>query len=271
MKALITVFLSSLLFFSCSNFKEEKADILVSIAPYKFLVEQITKKTLQVTCVVPAGTNSHFFEPSPNSLKKAANAKVWFRIGEPFEKKLLPALQNQNATLEGEDTLNASSSSSKDIHVWMSPQRFLEQGKVVVEKLSQLYPEKASFFSENFAEFSQKIASLDEKILHLTSPLKKRVLLVSHPALGYFCSDYGFTQLSLEWEGKELSLKKVEELLQTLKKEKPVLVVTMPQHSNKGALYLAKKLNLPFKEIDPYSENYFLTLQDLAETLSKYE
>ncbi len=275
-------FLLISLFFSCSSsHKKERKEILVSIPPYQFLVGQIVKEIFSVHSIVPSRANSHFYEPSPDSFRSLESVVVWFQIGEPFEKRLSSSLKERfpRIILEdlrkglpllsyAQDTENPSPN-TEDLHIWMSPKLFAEQAKKITQTLSFLFPEKASFFEKNLAALLLKLEKLDQKIRERTSFISRRVLLASHPALGYFCHDYHFLQLSLEWEGKELSLKQIITLLSKLKQEKPALVVTMPQHPSKGALYIAQKLEIPIEEINPYSENYLEMMEDFSKTLSK--
>jgi hypothetical protein len=43
-----------------------------------------------------------------------------------------------------------------------------------------------------------------------------------------------------------------------------------PQFNKKGALLIAKKLDIPYEEINPYSEDYIEMLNHLTNILVKY-
>lgn len=274
------LFLLFLFLSGCISSSKKLPDILVSIPPYQFLVEQIVQDAFTVSSIVPPKANSHLFEPSPSMLSSLISAKIWFQMGEPFEKKLLPVLKRLAPSLQEEDlrkpifelrypqdTSNISLE-AMDPHIWMSPRLFAQQAIVVEKTLSQIYPEKQPFFKENLEQFLQKMEELNKRIQKILAFTKKRILLVSHPALGYFCEEYELIQLALEWEGKELSLKQLEALLYQMQQAKPALVITMPQHSNKGALKIAKELSLPVHEVDPYSEKYIAMLEQLAQNIA---
>src|SRR3990167_9547844 len=77
--------------------------IFVSIAPYRFLAEQIAGSELDVQAIVPSGSNPHSFEPTSNQVSTVLRGQVWFRIGEPFEDKILPLLQIRNPDLKVHD------------------------------------------------------------------------------------------------------------------------------------------------------------------------
>ena len=88
----------------CKNFNLSCAEptpiVLVSVAPHKFFVEQIAKESVQVHLMVPAGASSHTYEPTPRQMVTAGQAKLWFRIGEPFENRAVQALTSHHPDLE---------------------------------------------------------------------------------------------------------------------------------------------------------------------------
>ena len=50
--------------------------------------------------MVPAGASSHTYEPTPRQMVVAGQAKLWFRIGEPFENRAVQALTSHHPDLE---------------------------------------------------------------------------------------------------------------------------------------------------------------------------
>jgi zinc transport system substrate-binding protein len=104
--------------------------------------------------------------------------------------------------------------------------------------------------------------ALDSQLQQTLEPVKNQVLLVSHPAFGYFCRDYSLLQLSIEFDGKEPCPKHLEQLLNH---KRPDIAIALPQHNNKGVRMMAKNLHLPIKVIDPYSYDYFETMHTLTQ------
>src|SRR5260221_9630494 len=92
-----------LLTISCSKTRStppsSKPLLLVSIAPYRFLTEQIAGSDFNVQTIVPSNTNPHSFEPTLLEVVEMAQGEVWLRVGEPFETKILPVLMNRNPNL----------------------------------------------------------------------------------------------------------------------------------------------------------------------------
>lgn len=256
----------------------QKPLILVSIAPYRFLAERIAGPAFDVQTVVPSAANPHSFEPTSQQVITMSRSQIWFRIGEPFEKKILPILMSHNPNLsiadlrDGIQLINDGhelkcehcSMDHLDRHIWLSPKLAKEQAALIEKALSQTFPEYTATFQKNYLQLSEELISLDEEIRELLKKVEKRTLLVSHPAFGYFCKDYNFTQLSVEYEGKDPRPKHLEEILKRALSESAEVALALPQYNNKGAQLIAEKLHMPVRFIDPYSDNYFETMRKLA-------
>ncbi|HSX25724.1 MAG TPA: zinc ABC transporter substrate-binding protein [Chlamydiales bacterium] len=257
-----------------------KPIVLVSIAPYQFLVGRIAGEGIEVQAVVPPGANPHAFEPTSHQVKEMAEGVIWFRIGEPFEEKILPVLKTKNRELIAYDlregiqlieeghSLGCSHCSMDhfDRHIWLSPKLAIAQAKAIEGVLSEKFPEKKELFQQNLERLSAELQFLHEEIVALLEPIVERVILVSHPAFGYFCQDYRFEQLSVEYEGKDPRPKHLEQVLQQA--EYAEVALALPQYNNKGAQLIAERLHVPVHLIDPYSENYFETLRKLAHLIA---
>lgn len=261
----------------------QKPLILVSIAPYRFLAERIAGPGFDVQTVVPSAANPHSFEPTSNQVASMGRCQMWFRIGEPFENKIIPILQGRNPSLtvtdlrdgidlieEGHDlACHHCSMDHLDRHIWLSPKLAKDQAAIIERALSEQYPERKDEFQNNLSLLSAELTSLDGEIRDILKNVEKRTLLVSHPAFGYFCKDYDFVQLSVEYEGKDPRPKHLEEILRRAVTESAEIALALPQYNNKGAQLIAEKLNMPVRLIDPYSADYFNTMRKLAHMIAE--
>ncbi|MBI3508563.1 MAG: zinc ABC transporter substrate-binding protein [Chlamydiia bacterium] len=259
---------------------------LVSIAPYQHLVERIAGPYLSVQTIVPQNTNPHAFEPTARQVLELAQGVVWFRIGEPFEDKILPIMKERNHDLwildlrEGIDLIPESADhlhchhcamEHLDRHIWMSPKLTKIQVEAIVDMLRERFPEHALEFEQNGMRLLQDLTELDLEIAALLEPVQKRQILVSHPAFGYFCRDYGIEQLSVEYEGKDPRPRHLEKILDKAVENTLQFSLALPQYNNKGAQLIAERLHVPVKWIDPYSPDYFDTMRHLAHLIADSE
>jgi zinc transport system substrate-binding protein len=265
----------------------ERPQILVSIAPYRFLAERVAGPGFEVQTVVPMGANPHSFEPTSQEVARMEKAAIWFCIGEPFEAKIVPVLKRRNPNLvvvdlrkgipmiaedEHHHCSDCSSNHSHDHnqghhqdhldrHIWLSPKRAALQVKQMEEALKARF---STEFRENAETLSRELADLDEEIKNLLHSVQNRAIVVSHPAFGYFCQDYGIEQLSVEFEGKDPRPKQLEKMLHKARAENASVALALPQYNNKGAQRIAEELNVPVAYIDPYSSDYFFMMRQLT-------
>lgn len=265
-----------------ASISSQKPLILVSIAPYRFLAERIAGSEFDVQTVVPAAANPHSFEPTSAQVTEMNRGQMWFRIGEPFELKILPILQSRNPGMsvtdlrDGIDLIEEKhelgckhcAMDHLDRHIWLSPKLATEQAALIEKALIKQFPEQAETFQKNLLQLTAELTALDGEIREILKPVEKRTLLVSHPAFGYFCKDYDFVQLSVEYEGKDPRPKHLEEILKRAVSESAELALALPQYNNKGAQLIAEKLHMPVRLIDPYSADYFETMRKLAHMIA---
>lgn len=276
-------FLSLILLFSFC-YAEEIPTVLVSFAPYKTLVKEIAADTVDIEVMVPPGASAHTYEPSPRQMVSAGKADLWFRIGEPFENRAIKALKSANPKMEivdlrqGIPLLHSEcihhlyhEECGEDLHIWLSPKLTKIQAATIANALMKRYPANAEMYRTNLQKLNAKFDSLDQFITKTLAPVKNRNLLVSHPAYGYFCEDYHFTQIPIEWEGKDPTAKQLTDLLAKAKSLQIKFIFTQPQYSAKAANLIASKLGIEVIEVDPYSEDIDETLRQIATLIASHE
>ncbi|HRD55542.1 MAG TPA: zinc ABC transporter substrate-binding protein [Parachlamydiaceae bacterium] len=251
-------------------------NVLVTVAPHRFFVEKIAGDTVKVQLMVPAGASAHTFEPTPKETIAASYADIWFRIGESFEDKAIKALKSHNQRLDVVDlreNLDLISDPTHvcmhhkgcmDLHFWLSPKMAKIQAKTMAKALSKMYPEHAALYAERLKSFEKELDEIDVQIHDLLKGLKTRTIMVSHPAYGYFARDYGLSQFSIEFEGKDPTPKLLTKILNEARKENIKTIFIQPQYNSKGALLIAKEIGAKTVSLDPYSENYFESLLTIA-------
>jgi zinc transport system substrate-binding protein len=261
---------------------EKKPLLLVSIAPYRFLAEKIAGDDFEVTTVVPVAANPHSFEPTARQVQEISRGVVWFRIGEAFETKVLPILEKRSAGLVVQDLRDGieliedchmgcskCSMDHLDRHIWLSPKLAGQQAGLIAKTLGEKFPEKKELFEANLQKLQFELVALDSELHAILKDVKKRTILVSHPAFAYFCREYGLKQLSIEYEGKEPRPKHLEEILKQAVTESMDIALALPQHNNKGAQMIAERLHMSVRLIDPYSPKYFETMRELARLIAE--
>lgn len=272
---LLSAFLCALITTAIAG-ETPRPTVLVSIAPYRHFVEKIAEDTVSIEVLVPAGSSSHSYEPRPKQVVRISKAAVWFRIGEPSEQRTKEVLLAHNPRLhiinlsKGLDLIHDNACgthchhASFDPHIWLSPRLMQQQIEAIADALITLQPEYRSLYIANLQKLFAELTALDAEITDLFADSTTKTVMVSHPAYGYFCRDYQVQQLSVEFEGKEPTPRRLQELLDTAKQHTIHTLFLQKQYPNKGAQLVAKELRLPTKELDPYAEDYFQALRTTA-------
>lgn len=240
--------------------------VLVSIAPQKFLVEEIGGECVTIDVIVPTGISSHTFEPTARQVISLGKGDIWFRLGESFEERLVKVLPHTQIVDQrtGIELLSCPCShAAADPHIWLSPRLLKIQARQIADTLSHYDPAHAALYTQNLQQLEERLSELDAEMATLLNEAPK-TLLVSHPAYGYLCRDYGLTQLPIEMEGREPTPRYLTDLILKAKALNIQTVFLQKQHSAKGGKRVAQQLGARSVFLDPYVENVIENLKVIA-------
>lgn len=258
--------------------------VMVTIPTYRYFVKKIAGDAVDVDLMVPVGTSSHTFEATPKQILKIQDVDLWFTTGEPFETRVLRALQSYNSKLQNVDlrrgvdmiaggdchcTHCACHPEGLDLHLWLSPRVAKQQVMTITEALKKRYPTHAAQFDKGSTELLKELETIDKQLSSTFSDGKKRLVVVSHPAFAYFGRDYNIEQLSVEIEGKDPTPRQLTQLIEKARKAGIKVIYTEPQYSTKGATLVAKQIGARLVQIDPYAEEYPALMQTLGREFSQ--
>lgn len=166
----------------------------------------------QVTVVDLIGPNGdpHHFEPSPEDLKLAEDARLYLVAGmglEGYLPKLKAIIATKAALVEVGATLPALEGACDheghdhahdhelDPHWWHSIDLFRRATGVVADAMAAAAPENAETYQKNAVVYRAKMDELEKWAKREVAkiPRDKRHLATAHAAFNYFCKDFGFT------------------------------------------------------------------------------
>ncbi len=81
--------LGCLLFAAAAGPADAKLNACVSILPQAYFVERVGGENITVSVLVGPGQSPHAFEPTPRQIMAMSQADIFFKIGLPFEDRLL--------------------------------------------------------------------------------------------------------------------------------------------------------------------------------------
>lgn len=276
----LCLLLACFFFSPMSGGESEKPLIAVSTTPYSGLLGSLLEDIALVHVCVPGTISAHTWEPNPQDVIRMKNVLLWFGTGEPFEKKLMRMLQEEQLPIhfidlrEGIEGLHESHSCHAhhgeiDPHIWMSPPKLLQQLDHIVLALKNAFPSSLALLDERFSRMKQDIQILHEEITRLLQPFERSVIVSSHNAFAYFCHEYRLTNLPIEHEGKELTPHELSTLLKKAQQAHVHTIFTQKQYPTRAAEQIGDALCARLEEVNPYSKEYLSMMREIAHAFAK--
>jgi ABC-type Zn uptake system ZnuABC Zn-binding protein ZnuA len=232
-----------LLLAGCSNpaqaSTQGKINVVTDVSPITSIVYNIGGERINLTGIIPEGSDSHTYEPVPSDARALAQADVVFLNGlnlNPFIFKLAQANLKKGASIIqlGNETITPSqyiydfsfpkSGGSPNPHLWMNPIYALHYAEIVKDKLSQLDPANATYYQDNYNAYQPRIMALDQAIQTSVDsiPPANRKLLTYHDSFPYFALRYGMTVIGAIQPSNfsEPSAREVAQLIQQIEQVK---------------------------------------------------
>lgn len=250
-----------------------KPQVTTTLAPYAYAIEKIAQDKVDVSILIPENTNPHIYESKPQDMQLLSKSSLWFCSGENLEKKLGPTIKAKKIDLN--EAINKAKCQCHhhdhhheafDLHTWLSPKNYLSQSKLILKALSEEFPDNKDFFETNFVELEKEILELDSKVTAAKKDTLKS-MIVSHAAYHYLCQDLGIKQVSLEQDGKEASIKHIQEIFKAFQAKPPKIVFAEIQHGDLGAKRLAELFKAKVSYVNPYQKNYPRSISEILENL----
>lgn len=187
-----------------------KVRVVSTVSPITSLIAGVAGDTnVEITGIVPEGTNSHTFEPPPSAAAILERADVVFVNGLGLEDPTLELIANVapgavvceigTAVLPPSNWLFDFSfpreGGKPNPHIWTNPPMVLSMVTVIRDVLVKANPAGTEQFDENYVKLSVLIEGLDKAMLDATAtiPEASRKLLTYHDAYAYFSERYKFT------------------------------------------------------------------------------
>jgi len=263
----------------------EKLNVSVSILPQKYIVEQIGGDYIEVNVLAGPGADPHTYEPKPEQMKSLARSRLYFAIGVDFEQAWLERFEGANPemkvvnTIEGLQLLpmttneQAGDTSTEenhdneiDTHTWTSPEMVKHQAAIITQALSEVDPNHAAEYQQNYDAFLAELTSLQADIHQTLEGIGSKKFLVFHPAWGYFAQEFGLEQVAVEVGGQEPSAQELAEIIKEAQTEDIRVVFAQPEISTRSAEIIANEINGKVLLISPLEENWMENMRKVAQT-----
>lgn len=180
-----------------------KINVVTTIFPYYDFVRQVAKDKVNLTMSVPAGMDTHSFEPTAADMINIKNADVIIYNGGEMEgwvDEVLKAASNEKAIATKmmdyvdvvTEELNGESTDEYDEHIWTSPINASEIVYKIADILSEADKINSEYYHNNADIYSKKLKNIDSRFRELiNSSNKKYLVFADRFPLRYFVDEYG--------------------------------------------------------------------------------
>jgi ABC-type Zn uptake system ZnuABC Zn-binding protein ZnuA len=190
--------------------QETRLHVLTTVSPLTNIVKNVAGSSIHLHGLIPGGTDSHTFEPTPADLKYLVAADLIILNGLDLEtptEKLARANAKPGTRIVklGEHTIAPKdyvfdrsfpkAGGHPNPHLWMNPLYAARYAELVRDLLSEQAPAQAVQYRERTQHYTARLQALDRAIATAiaTIPPPHRKLLTYHDSFAYFAPRYGLT------------------------------------------------------------------------------
>lgn len=200
--------------------EDGKIQVVCTLFPYYDFARQIGGDDVDVTLVVPAGRETHSFEPTPMDVIRISQADVFIYNGgeseqwvadildaagenipcvlsmmdaaELREEELVEGMQSGASAHDHHDHDEDEEEIEYDEHIWTSPVTAMALCRAITDGLCQADPDHADSFRARLADYLAALEALDETFREVVAGGSRDLLVFGDrfPLL-YFCREYG--------------------------------------------------------------------------------
>lgn len=225
----------------------DKPLIITTLFPQYDFARQIAGDKAEVRLLLPPGSESHSFEPTPADMKAIAGADLFIYTGEhmePWAKRLAESAlgggsvrivdasagivlaRNEEDDDEDHDHEKAGDHHHHefDPHIWLDPVYAATMADTVAEAIAGRDPANAEFYQANAARLRVDLEKLHQDFQATVAASSRRTLVFGERfAFAYFFSRYGLEEVGAYNScapGAEPGLRAVIEVVEYVRENK---------------------------------------------------
>lgn len=198
----------------------EKLRVVATTSLVADVVSNVAGDRVDLSALIPLGTDPHAFEPTPRDAATLADADIVFINGaglELFLEPLLAGLGEDIVTVPvsvgvallrfeaagGHEDGGPVGHAEFDPHTWLDPRNVMVWVANIEMALTTLDPDNGNLYRAQAQRYRSALDTLDEWIRDQVSqlPQERRKLVTDHVSMGYFTRRYGLEQLGAVFPG----------------------------------------------------------------------
>lgn len=176
---------------------EDRLQIVTTIYPQYDFAKNIGKSLVDVTMLLPLGTESHSYEPSPKDIITIQNSDLFIYTGgveDYWVEQVIASMGDQAPkTLAMMDSIkpleeehidgmaeegHEDEHEELDEHVWTSPKNAMAIVQQISDKMAIMDPENSQEYIENRDSYIKELEKLDQELENIVATGKRKTILV---------------------------------------------------------------------------------------------
>lgn len=184
-----------------------KIQITATLFPQYDFARQIGGDKVEVTLLLPAGQESHLYDPSPSDMAKISKSDLFIYTGDLMEGwagdiaqsvgsdvKVLDVSRNIELHAHTEENDHEH---SLDPHIWLDFDNAKKMCANIATELILLSPENEAYFTENLVNYTNTLTQLDEEFAkEFENGQSKNLVFGGRFAVGYLTRKYNIAYKS---------------------------------------------------------------------------
>lgn len=188
-----------------------KIKVSVTFDAMKEFVEAVGKDKVEISTIIPDGTEPHDFEPKAQDLVNLSTADVFVYSGLGMEawvdeavsaadnSKLITVEASKGAdAIENTEPAEIEEHGQYDPHIWLSLKGAELEVENIKAALVQADPSNKDFYENNCKDFVSQLDKLFTEYNEKFQSAPRKSFVTGHAAFGYLCRDFGLEQNSVE-------------------------------------------------------------------------
>ncbi len=201
-KILLFIISVSLLLSGCSSLPEasDKLTIVTTMFPAYDFARQIAGDKAEVVLLVPAGGESHSYEPTPKDMIAIQKSDIFICNGgesEHWVEELTKEITLNSVIEMTAFVKTLPSEEGYDEHVWCSPLNAISISQAIYEELCHIDSEHIDYYTNNKEIFKEQLTTLHNTFKEIVNAAEnKTVVFADRFPVRYFTEEYGLSHFS---------------------------------------------------------------------------
>jgi zinc transport system substrate-binding protein len=284
-----------------TSVSDRSTRIVVTFHPLAEFAKGVGNDMVEVTSVVPVGTEPHDYEPTPKDISRIYASDLFLLNGagmDAWAERLVPELERRGVKVvvtedvvevaglseeevseEGHEDEHAEEHSGVNPHFWLDPVLVRAEVTAIRDALVEEDVERREAYIQNAENYLAQLEELDRMYRTGLASCQKDVVITAHDAFAYPAERYGFEALAIAGLSPETepSPRRLAEIASLARQEEVRYILFETLVSPRLAETLAREVGAETLVLNPFEglteeemhagENYFSVMRSNLQTL----